>query len=87
MSVKFDNPSWHGPLAEDDLSLGAVQRPPVPDPPFQREPNAGVDLGMSTKDFLEDSDRTQPRGDLEHRNDLVIPDCRQWIRAAPLAQP
>jgi hypothetical protein len=59
----------------------------VPDPPFQRAPNAGVDLGMSTKDFLEDSDRTQPRRDLEHRNDFAIPDCRQWIQAAPLARP
>jgi hypothetical protein len=50
----------HRLLTEDDLSLGAVQRPPVPDPSFQRASNAGVDFGMSTKDFLEKGDRPQP---------------------------
>ena len=79
--------SRHRLLTEDDLSLGAVHRAPVPDPPFQRAPNAGGDLGTSPKDFLEDGDRPQPRRGLEHRNDLAIPDGGQWIWAAPLARP
>ena len=40
---------------------------------------------MSTKDLFENGDRPQSRREQQHRNDLAIPDCGQWIRAAPLA--
>ena len=52
-------------LPEDDVLLGAVERPPSADAPLQRTPNAGADLGMAPPDLVENGDRPQARGALE----------------------
>ena len=46
-------------LAEDDVLLRAVQRPPGADAPLQRAADAGAELGMAAEDLLEDGDRPQ----------------------------
>ena len=48
-------------LPEDDITIGPIERPPAPDAPLQRAPDAGADLGMAPADFLENGDRPQTR--------------------------
>jgi hypothetical protein len=38
---------------------------------------------MSAAQFLEDSDRSQPGSGLQHWNDFIVPDVREWIGSAP----
>src|SRR5260370_42357777 len=39
---------------------------------------------MPAAQFLEDSDRSQPRSGLQHRDDFIVPDVSEWIGPAPL---
>ena len=66
-------------LAKDHLAIGAVHRPPPPDPTLQRPSRAGAQLGMPTTQFLEDGDRPQSRRRLQHGNDVVVPDVGEGI--------
>ena len=68
-------------LPEDDVLLGAVERPPGADAPLQRTPNAGADLGMAPPDLVENGDRPQARGALEQRHHLAVPNSGQADRA------
>ena len=60
-------------LPEDDVLLGAVQRPPGADAPLQSAANAGADLGMAAPDLVENGDRPQARGALQQRHHLAVP--------------
>jgi hypothetical protein len=46
-------------LSEDDVLLGAVERPPCADAPLQRAADAGANLGMTPPDLIKDGDRPQ----------------------------
>jgi hypothetical protein len=67
-------------LAKDDVAVGAVQRPPGADAPLQSAADAGSDLGMAAPDLVEDGDRPQTGGILQHRHHLAVADLGQRIR-------
>lgn len=71
-------------LPEDDVLLGAVERPPGADATFQRTANAGTDLGMTPPELIEDGDRTQAGDALEQRDYLTVPDRGQRVRPPPV---
>ena len=81
MSVKSDSPGSAGfvGLAEDDLLILAVDRPPGADAPLQGAANAGAEIGMAPDDLLEDRDRTQPGRCHEHGHDLRLEHLAQGI--------
>src|ERR1700737_2330511 len=70
-------------LPEDDVLLGAVQRPPGADAPLQRAADTGADLGMAAPDLVENGDRPQPRNALEQRHHLAVPNRGQRILPPP----
>jgi hypothetical protein len=70
-------------LPENHVLLGAVQRPPGADAPFQRTPDAGTDLGMAAAGLIEDGDRPQAGGALQRRHHFTVPDFAQRVRAPP----
>ena len=69
-------------LPEDDLLLGAMERPPGSDAPLQGAADAGAELGMAADDLLEDGDGPQARGGFEQRDDLAVPDASPADRGA-----
>jgi len=73
-------------LPEDDVLLGAVERPPSADAPLQRTPNAGADLGMAPPDLVENGDRPQARGALEQRHHLAVPNIGKRIAPPTFAR-
>jgi len=73
-------------LPEDDVLLGAVERPPHANAPLQRATDAGPDLGMATQDLVEDGDRPQAGNALEQRHHLAVPERGQGISPTPLAR-
>jgi hypothetical protein len=66
-------------LPEDDVLLGAVERPPGADAPLQGAPDAGADLGMAAPELVENGDRAQARGALEQRHHLAVPNSGKRI--------
>src|SRR5882762_3678615 len=66
-------------LSEDDVLLGAVQRPPGTDAPLQRAADTSADLGMAAPDLIKNGDRPQPRNALEQRHHLAVPNRGQRI--------
>ena len=70
-------------LAEDHLPLPAMQRPPCPDPPLQRSPDARVQLRMSALQFLENRDRPHRRRRDQHRQHVDVEDIQQRIGSPP----
>lgn len=72
-------------LAEDDLLLLAVDRPPGPDPALQRATDAGAELGMASEQLLEDRDRPHTGGGLQHRHDICLKYAGQGIWPATAA--
>lgn len=77
-----DSPGLMG-LAEDDLLLRTVQRPPGPDAALQGAPDAGIELGVTPNHLLEQGDRTKAGGRLQQRHDLVLEDRGQGIGSPP----
>jgi hypothetical protein len=73
-------------LAEDDVLLGPVQRPPGADAPLQRAPDPGTDLGMAATDLVENGDRPQARGALEQGHHFAVPNCGQRILPPAIAR-
>src|SRR4029079_13383509 len=69
-------------LPEDNVPLGAVERPPGTDAPLQSAPYAGADLGMAPPNLIENRDRPQVRGALQQRHYLAVPDHGQRISPA-----
>ena len=67
-------------LAEDDLLLLAVDRPPGADPPLQRAADSGAEFRVASEHLLEDRDRPYAGGGLQHRHDLGLEDVGQRIR-------
>jgi hypothetical protein len=72
-------------LAEDHLARRAGDRLPVADPPLQRAADADGEIGMAAVEFLEQRDRPQARGGLQHRHDLAVPDRGKQVGPAPAA--
>ena len=72
-------------LAEDDLPLGAVQRPPGADAPLHRPAHPFGQRRMAPLNLLEDRHRPQARRRLQQRHDLGVEDVRQRVR--PTAVP
>jgi hypothetical protein len=73
-------------LSEDDITIGAVERPPAPDAALQRAPDTGANFGMAASDLVKNSDWPQARHAPEKRHDLAIPNRRQRILPAPPAR-
>src|SRR5260370_3156525 len=73
-------------LTEDHILLGAGQGSPAAYAPFQRAPNAGVDLRMAPPDLVEHRDRPKPGSRLQDRHNLAVPNLGQRVRppSAPL---
>ena len=88
MSVKSDKPepARRMLLPEDDVLLGAMERPPGADAPLQRATNAGADLGMAPTDLVENGDRPQARGALQQRHHLAVPNRGQRISPPTVAR-
>lgn len=74
-------------LTEDHLLIGAMDRPPAANPPFQGPPHPGVEIGVSAHHLLEHADRPQPRRCLQQWHDLAVENLGQGVRppAAPWA--
>ena len=70
-------------LPEHHVLLGAGQRPPRADTPFERAPNAGTDLGMAPPDLSQDGNRAQSRRRFEDRHDLAVPHLGERIGSPP----
>jgi hypothetical protein len=75
-------PSRRVLLPEDDSLLGAMQRPPGADAPFQGAPDAGPELGMTAADLIENGDRPQAGGAFQQRHHLAIPNRGKRISPA-----
>ena len=70
-------------LAEDDVPVGTVDRPPGPDAALQGAAHAVAERGMAALDRLEHGDLPQCRCGGEHGNDLFVPDACQGVRPPP----
>jgi len=66
-------------LAEDDLLLRTVQRPPGPDATLQGAPDADIELGVTPDHLLEQGDGTKAGGGLQEGYDLGLEDLGQRI--------
>src|ERR1041385_9135808 len=55
--IRQPEPARRMLLPEDDVLLGAIERPPGADAPLQGTAEAGTDLGMTPADLVEDGDR------------------------------
>jgi len=80
-------------LAEDELALGSLGRPPMRDPPLQgAQQPIGITAGMTALQLAQDRRRAQMRDSLQHRHDLLTPDLDEGVvprsiapRSIPLA--
>ena len=79
-------PTWRVLLPEDDVLLGAVQRPPGADAPLQGAPDAGAYLGMASPELVENGDRPQARGALQQRHHLTVPNSGKRISPPTVAR-
>src|SRR5260370_2109109 len=70
-------------LTEDHILLGADQRSPRAHAPFQRAPNAGVDLRMAPPDLVEHRNRPNAGSRLQDRHNLAVPNLGQWVQPPP----
>jgi hypothetical protein len=66
-------------LPEDDVLIGAVERPLAADAPLQGAPNTSADLGMAAPHLVKNGNRPEPWHALEERHDLAVPNRRQRI--------
>ena len=73
-------------LAEDHLARRTGQGLPVADPSLQRAADADRQVGMPAAEFIEQCHRPQPRGGLQHRQDLAVPDRGERVGPAPVAR-
>jgi len=75
-------------LAKHDVLVGAVQGFPFRHPPLQRASERRPDtIGIAPRQFIEQAERTQPRGRLQHHNDLLVPQPSQRIGTGRIASP
>ena len=81
--VRQPHPARLMVLAEDNLLLLAVQRPPVADTPLQRSADPGAEIGMAAQHLLEHRNRTQARRFAQQRHDLCVKDIGQGVRPTP----
>ena len=65
--------AWRVLLAEDHISVGAIESPPSGDAALQCPAHSQGDPGISTANLLEDGHRADARCGLQHRHDLAIP--------------
>ena len=72
-------------LADDHLPIRAVHRPPRPNPPLKRAPRPGAQFRVPTAKFIENCDRPQSGGGLQHRQNFVLPDLDEWIGSTAFA--
>jgi hypothetical protein len=72
-------------LAEDDLLLLAVDRPPGADPALQGTTDAGAEFRMASEHLLEDRHGPHAGGGLQHRHDLCLKHGGQGVRPAAVA--
>ena len=73
-------------LPEDHLLLLAMDRPPCPDAPLQRAPDAAAERGMAPQHLLEDGDGTNAGRRLQERHDLAIENVGERIGTAAPAR-
>src|SRR4029077_5841015 len=74
------------PLPEDDVLLGAVQRPPGTDAPLQGAANTGADLRRAAPDLVENGPRPQAWGAFQQRHYLAVPNRSQRIATSAAAR-
>ena len=70
-------------LAEDHFLLGTVLGAPDADPPFQRAPDAGVQIRVLPHQLPEHADRADPRTALQDRHDLGLEHLAKRVRTTP----
>ena len=85
--IRQTHPAGLMDLAEDDLLVRAMQRPPGTDAPLQGAARTRGQVRMAPLHLFEDRDRPQPRRRLQHRHDLGIEEVGQRIRAAAARGP
>jgi len=73
-------------LPEDDVLLGAVQRPPGTDAPLQGAANTGADLRMAAPDLVENGHRPQAWGAFQQGHYLAVPNLSQRIATSATAR-
>jgi hypothetical protein len=70
-------------LAENQLTLSAMQCPPAPDPPLERPSHVRLQRWIPALQFLEDRHWPHLRRGHQHRHDIGIKDFDQRIGSAP----
>lgn len=73
-------------LAENDLPLGAVQRPPMADPAFKGPPDSLAKFRVAAQHLAQDCHGSQPRCRFQHGHDLRVKDPRQGIGPSPVTR-
>ena len=73
-------------LAEDELALRTLGRPPVRDAPLQRaQQPIGVAAGMAALQLAQDRGGAQMRDGLQHRHELLPPDLDEGVLTGAVA--
>ena len=72
-------------LSENNLSLGAMQRLPQPDPSLQRATQMVGELQVPALHLAQQSDGPQARGSLQQRHNLSVPIRFERIGASPFS--
>ncbi len=72
-----------GTWTKDHLLFGTVLNTPYAYPPLQRAPNTRAQIWVAAQKFLEDRNRPQTRGRLQHREHLSVENIRKRVWATP----
>jgi hypothetical protein len=73
-------------LAEDELALRTLGRPPMRDAPLQRaQQPIGVAAGMTALQLVQDRRGAQTRDGLQHRHELLAPNLDEGVLAGAIA--
>ena len=85
--IRQTHPARLMDLAEDDLLVRAMQRPPGTDAPLQGAARTGGQVRMAPLHLVEDRHRPQPRRRRQHRHDLGIEELGERIGTASAREP
>ena len=80
--IRQTHPARLMDLAEDDLLVSAMQRPPGSDAAFQGAPDSFGQIDVAALHLFEDRDRAKVWRGRQHRDDLGVEEISERIRAA-----
>ena len=84
--VRQADPTRHVLPAEYNLLLGTMTRLPVTDATFQSSPDTWIQIGGALQQFFEQTDRTNPRMGLQHRDHIGFKKTTQRVWLSPPPQ-